>query len=109
MLPELSAQQIAALERFRDLEIEFEELRRTLRPQITYAMDAYQWRVERKAALPSVRVTTAHIETAKARLDPKALRFWAMVLLMTDAYDWEGADEDAIAEELNRLAWDGVI
>jgi hypothetical protein len=105
MLPELSAKQIEALEQFRDLRIGFEELRASVAPLVVYTMDPYGWRVEYKASLGSVRVEMAQIEAAKAKLQPAALRYWAMVLLLTDAYDWEGEDEDAIADELNRLAW----
>jgi hypothetical protein len=107
MLPELSAGQIEALERFRDLRIGFLRLRLRLWPQIVFGKHRGRLnRMIRRAELPTVRVTMAHIERAKAELPAKRLRLWADVLLMTDAYDWEGPDEDAIAEELNRLAWD---
>jgi hypothetical protein len=104
MLPELSAQQIGALEQFRDLEIDFEELRRTLAPLVIYTMEPYRWRVEYKAGMPTIPMTRAHVEAAKAKLAPNTLRFWANVVLLTDAYDWDN-DVEAITDELNRLAF----
>jgi hypothetical protein len=104
MPPELSPKQIEALERFRDLEIEFEELRRTLAPLVIYTMEPYRWRVEYKAGMPTIPMTRAHVEAAKAKLASNTLRFWANVVLLTDAYDWDN-DIEAITDELHELAF----
>ena len=107
MLPELSDKQIEALEQFRDLRIGFWRLRLRLWPRvILHKRRGEVVAVPNEAKLASVRVTPARIEIAKAKLKPDALRLWASVLLLTDHYDWDGEDEDAIAEELNRLAGD---
>lgn len=40
----------------------------------------------------------------KGDISDSELNRWALMLLLNDAYDWQGPDEDEIAEILNDLA-----
>lgn len=109
MLSELSAEQITALEQFRDLQIGFDELQAAVAPLIVFTFnDGCSIRIDFKASLPVLLFNMAHIDAAKAKLEPKMLSSWANMMLLIDAYDWSGTEEEeeAIAEELNRLAFD---
>jgi len=60
------------------------------------------------AAEPGIRIEMEHIENAVNRRSNRSasdreLSDWAAMLLMNDAYDWEGPDEDEISESLNEL------
>jgi hypothetical protein len=58
---------------------------------------------------PGVRVTQGDIDQAAARhasgqILTSELTKWATMLLLNDAYDWQGPDEDEIAGRLNDLS-----
>jgi len=60
-------------------------------------------------AEPAIRIEMQHIENAMDRhrrgeISTCELSDWAAMLLMNDAYGWEGPDEDKIADLLNRLS-----
>lgn len=60
-------------------------------------------------AEPPIRIEKQHIHNALSRrstggISERELSDWAAMLLMNDAYDWEGADEEEIAESLNELS-----
>ena len=40
----------------------------------------------------------------RGRVTKRELSDWAAMLLMNDAYNWDGADEEEIAEALNERA-----
>jgi hypothetical protein len=59
--------------------------------------------------VPGVRVEVSHINSAIEKhkrgeiTDDETYR-WATFLLLNEAYDWEGPDEDEIAQMLNELS-----
>lgn len=58
---------------------------------------------------PGVRIERWHIENAlnklrRREITEQQLSDWAAMLLLNEAYDWEGPDEDFIADQLNELA-----
>jgi hypothetical protein len=59
---------------------------------------------------PGVRVELWHIRNAmgkheRGEITARELSDWAAMLLLNDAYDWEGPDEDEIAEWLNDISF----
>jgi hypothetical protein len=58
---------------------------------------------------PGVRIESKHIRAAMdkhalGQISTEQLADWATMLLLNDAYDWEGPDEDEIADLLNDLS-----
>ena len=58
---------------------------------------------------PGILVTRGHIENALERkrfglITERDLVIWATVLLLNDAYVWDPADEDLIADWLNDIS-----
>jgi len=112
-LPELSEYQLDCLQRFVRFELPIETLGKVLAPLVTFTLDGpatYQT-VEYSAGIPKnpVKVTRADIDFAikKARtgkVTQRQLQQWASMLLLNDAFDWSGEDEDAIADMLADLA-----
>ncbi len=112
-LPELSEYQLDCLQRFVRFELPIETLGKVLAPLVTFTLDgpATHQTVEYSACIPKnpVKVTRADIDFAikKARtgkVTQRQLQQWASMLLLNDAFDWSGEDEDAIADMLADLA-----
>jgi len=112
-LPGLSEYQLDCLHRFVRFELPIETLRKVLAPLVTFTLDgpATHQTVNYSAGIPNnpVKVTRADIEVAieKARtgeITHRQLNQWASMLLLNDAFDWSGEDEDAIADMLADLA-----
>jgi hypothetical protein len=108
------------LRRFALFEVTIEEMRRSLAGVFDFqfgpkqaAPDGY---AQRRTATgnfrlpePGIRITRKHIENALElkRFDlitERDLVVWATVLLLNDAYVWDPADEDLIAEWLNDIS-----
>ena len=58
---------------------------------------------------PGIRIEKWHIKNAldkhsREEITDNELGDWATMLLLNEAYDWEGPDEDEIAEMLNELS-----
>jgi|SRR5580698_9981212 hypothetical protein len=58
---------------------------------------------------PGIRIELSDVRDVMAKhwrgeVSDIELYRWALMLLLNDAYDWEGPDEDEIAEILNDLA-----
>jgi hypothetical protein len=101
-----------ALKRFAHLEIDLETLRRELKRGLTFDFrnnprtlsKQFDWRV---AYIP---ITKVDVDRARAKetegfISQQQLSDWATMLLMNEMYDWQGADEDEIAEKLNDLSF----
>lgn len=104
-----------ALEEFADLSIPFEDLRRRLSGVVEFEFKATETRLSHfyEHPDPGIRIERHHVEDAvrrleKAEISVERMRNWATMLLMIDAYDWEGPDEDWIAEKLNEFALLGL-
>jgi len=59
---------------------------------------------------PGVHIELSHIRNAMSKhergeITTQELADWASMLLLNEAYDWEGPDEDGIAEWLNDLSF----
>jgi hypothetical protein len=59
--------------------------------------------------IPGIRIGMDHIRNAldkhwKREITDKELSDWATMLLLNEAYEWSGPDEDQIAEMLNELS-----
>lgn len=59
---------------------------------------------------PGIRVERHHIENAldkkrRGEITEKELSEWAAVLVMNHAYDWQGPNEDEIADWLHDLSY----
>ena len=59
--------------------------------------------------VPGVRVEVSHINRAiekhkRGEITDDEIYRWATFLLLNETYDWEGPDEDEIAEMLNELS-----
>src|SRR4029077_15658850 len=112
-LPNLSKYQLDCLRRFLRFELSIEVLRKVLSPLVTFTLEgsATQQTVTYSAGIPKdpVKVTRADINSAvrKARageISPERLQQWASMLLLNDAFDWSGEDEDAISDILADLS-----
>ena len=112
-LPTLSKYQLDCLRRFLRFELSTEVLRKVLSPLVTFTLEgpATQQTVTYSAGIPKdpVKVTRADINSAveKARageISQERLQQWASMLLLNDAFDWSGEDEDAISDILADLS-----
>jgi len=62
-----------------------------------------------QAAEPGIRIDLSEIEKAKSKnstgeLSNEGLKDWATMILLNDAYLWEGPDEEEIANRLHELS-----
>ena len=101
--PEISTFRLRA-KRF---ELPIEVLRKVLAPLVTFALEepGTQQTVTYSAGIlkDPVRVTRTDINSAieKARtgeISQERLQQWASMLLLNDAFDWSGEDEDALSD-----------
>jgi hypothetical protein len=99
------------LGQFVHMEITLDELLARLNGAITLEISPTERRLTSHLTpqFPSVRVEKRDVQTAieryrKGEISERRLVRWAAMLLMNDVYDWEGPDEDEIAEVLNDLA-----
>lgn len=119
-LPSLTVQQLDALERFALLEIRFDEFRTAMAGVFEIQFEpklktAEGWSLRRTATghfrvpEPGIVITREHISNALERkrfelITERDLVIWATVLLLNDAYVWDDADEDLIADWLNDIS-----
>lgn len=112
MLTPLTPDQRKALEQFAALEIPIEELRRRMLGAMDIDFDGEQRSVIEhfEVPKPGIRIEKHHIETALAKkrrgeITERELSQWAAILVMNHAYDWQGSDEDEIADWLHDLSY----
>ena len=112
LLTSLTSEQRKALEQFAALEITMEELRQRLSGAVELDFDGERRTVTEHFDIPEpgVRIERRHIENAldkkrRGQITEKELSDWAAVLLMIHAYDWQGKDEDEIADWLHDLSY----
>jgi hypothetical protein len=119
-LPALTAEQLDVLRRFALLEMSFEEFRAAMAGVFEINFEsklktAEGWTQRRTATghfrmpEPGIVITREHISNALERkrfelITEHDLVVWATVLLLNDAYVWDDADEDLIAEWLNDIS-----
>ena len=112
-LPELSLHQLDCLERFLRFEMPIEDLHSVLEPLITFTLDGPNTHqtVHYAAGIPSnpIKVTLTDVNSAIERfrtsqLTPSQLQQWATMVLLNDAFEWSGNDEERISDILNDLS-----
>jgi|HubBroStandDraft_5_1064220.scaffolds.fasta_scaffold240951_2 hypothetical protein len=107
----LTAEEMKTLTRFVCFEITLSELLVDLRGILKFDFTPNKRSFESGFVVPEpgVRITSSDIDRAIARhasgqISREELTKWATMLLLNDAYDWEGPDEDEIAGRLNDLS-----
>ncbi len=89
------------------------ELHSVLAPLITFKLDGPTTlqTVHYSAGIPKnpIKVTVEDIESAIAKskageITHRQSQQWATMVLLNDAFDWSGKDEERIAEMLNTLS-----
>lgn len=100
-----------ALERFARLEISLEELERCLGEMLVVNFGEEERRLTSYFLLaqPGVRVEKKYIQAAmdkhaQGEISTEQLADWATMLLLNDAYDWQGPEEEEIAGWLNEIS-----
>jgi hypothetical protein len=100
-----------ALERFARLEISLPELKRLMGDMLDFSFGNEERRVTSYFLLlqPGIRVEKKYIDTAMDKhahgeISTEELSNWATMLLLNDAYDWQGSEEDEIADWLNEIS-----
>jgi hypothetical protein len=107
----LTRRERKALEKFARLEISLEQLKEALGEMIEVSFAEDERRLVWHFVLPEprVRVRLNHIHDAMAKhareeITTKELSEWAAMLLLNEAYEWEGPEEDEIADWLNEIS-----
>jgi hypothetical protein len=114
---QLTEQELRCLEQFADFEISLDQLRSCLRHVMKFDFDAdahegKRWMEESFVVPePGVLITKQHIENAltkkrHGKITEGQLVEWATMLLMNHAYEFDGKDEDLIAQWLNDISFD---
>ena len=100
-----------ALEQFARLEISLAELKRQLGDMLDFSFGKDERRVTSYflMAQPGVRVEKKYIDVAmdkhaRGEISTEELSNWATMLQLHDAYDWQGSEEDEIADWLNEIS-----
>jgi hypothetical protein len=100
-----------ALEEYADLKISLEELRERLAGVVEFDFQNHERRLDSHYGTPvrGVRIELKHIRAAmekqgRGEISTEQLADWATMLLLNDAYDWEGPEEDEIAGWLNEIS-----
>ena len=107
----LTRKQRRALEEFAELKISIDELRERLQGVLEFDFRDQERKLTSHygTPVPGVRI---ELETIQAAMDKHArgevsteqLADWATMLLLNDAYDWEGPKEEQIADWLNDIS-----
>jgi hypothetical protein len=110
LIPSVDEQ--TALLRFAHLEIDLETLRHELRRGLTFDFNGNPRTLSNHfdSRAADIRITQKDIDRALVREREGAISYQqlsdrATMLLMNDVYDWQGADEEKIADTLNDLSF----
>ncbi len=109
---DLTRGQRRALEEFAELRISLEDLRRRLHGVLEFDFKDQERSLKTHyggTPTPGVRIELEHIREAmekhaREEVSTHDLADWATMLLLNDAYDWEGPDEEKIADWLNEIS-----
>src|ERR1017187_6013324 len=118
--PPLTEEQLDVMRRFALFEIGLDEMRQSLAGVFEFNFEPKEQAAggvtQRRTATgnfpipePGIVITREHISNALERkrfglISERDLVVWATVLLLNDAYVWDPADEDLIAEWLNDIS-----
>jgi hypothetical protein len=108
----MTAEQLAALKRYARLEIGLGDIRRALRGLVEFNFEPENRWIDQhfSAQKPGIPVTREHIQNALAKkrlgqVGERDLVYWASMLLMNDAYEFDSRDEDFITNWLNDISY----
>lgn len=111
-LPKLTPEQLAALEQYAGLEISLDDIRRALRGLVEFSFEPENRWIDQRFHIPEpgIPITREHIQNALTkkrlgRVGERDLVYWASMLLMNDAYEFDSKDEDFIADWLNDISY----
>jgi hypothetical protein len=100
-----------ALEEFARLEMNLGDLAYALRKVLQFEFTDNERRLTSHFVLPQpgIRIDEEHIRLAMSKhareeISTNQLADWATMLLLNDAYDWEGPNEEEIATWLNEIS-----
>ena len=78
---------------------------------LDFSFDCHERRLTSHFLLtqPGIRVEKKYIDVAMGKhaqgeISTEELADWATMLLLNDAYDWQGPEEDEIADWLNEIS-----
>ena len=107
----LTNKQRRALEEYAELKISLEELKKQLAGVLDFNFKNHERRLETHygTPVPGIRIERKHIHEAMDKhdggeLSTEELAEWATMLILNDAYDWEGPEEEEIAAWLNDIS-----
>jgi hypothetical protein len=107
----LTRKQRRALEEFAELKVSIDELRERLDGVLEFDFKDHERRLTSHygTPVPGVRIELEHIQAAmdkqaRGEMSTEQLADWATMLLVNDAYDWEGPKEEEIAAWLNDIS-----
>lgn len=117
---QLTEDELECLRRFVKFEISLRRLRFCLRSVMQFDFDAKANNGKRAMETmfivpePGILVTRHDIDNALSKrerneITDKQLVEWATMLLLNDAYEFDGKDEDFIAEWLNEVSFNGRV
>jgi hypothetical protein len=108
---QLTSEEKELLAQFARFEIGLEELTIRLRGMLELDFGPEKRKLVSYFLLPEpgVRIELSHAKNAmekhwRGEVSDDELYRWATMLLLNEAYDWQGPEEDEIAEMLNELA-----
>jgi len=107
----LTKKQRKALEEYADWKISIEELRERLHGVLEFDFKNHERKLTTHYGTPQppVRIEMRHIQNAmdkhaRGEITTEQLSDWATMLQLNGAYDWEGPEEEEIAEWLNEIS-----
>jgi hypothetical protein len=107
----LTRRERRALEQFAHLEISLKELQRCLGQmlEVNFAPEERRLTSHFLFTQPGVLIERKDIQAAMDRhvrgeMSTEQLADWATMLLLNDAYDWQGPEEEQIADWLNEIS-----
>ncbi len=107
----LTRAELRTLEKFARLEISLKDLRQVLKEVLQFEFAEHERRLSSHFLVPQpgVRINQDHIRRAMKKhaheeISTDQLADWATMLLLNDAYDWQGPDEEEIAAWLNDIS-----
>jgi hypothetical protein len=107
----LTPEEGEVLEKFAQMDISLQELRARLGSMLEMDFSSAERTLTSYFLLPNpgIRIGMEHIRNAlskhwKGEVTEIELSDWATMLLLNEAYEWSGPDEDEIAEMLHELS-----
>lgn len=111
--PVLTFNQRRVLEQYSWLEVGLDQVRGALRDVMEFNFEPEKrWlNTDFLVPEPGISITRKHIANALSKkrdglISESALVYWASMLLMNDAYEFDPTDEDFIADWLNDISYD---